>query len=374
MLSPPFALERSPQIHRDQASLPSHRLGCEFTIVETILVLPFVLLLFISSPIMASIVRNVVNWSAQHGRSSPQMQSDMCEVCGKRPKFVEKGHKHPYCGRTCASKTSQSSGKSSSPTTPITVNTTTAKTCLIPGCPYDAKFQGYCDPEHAMEAVKSGQAQGCDMCHDQPVSINIRASRGSSARKLCVGCNRALTGGTQLKELGNRDSQFQDVRKRFIQEWNVQGEALPTVNKVYQVIVPRDHLSRYAAHKKTLHKAQEMRTYHASLMLCDLGTKGPFICERQGCGICSVLRSSFEAFAFGDKHQQGRFGPGIYTQMNPKLADKEATTITTSPYRIMVACDILVDADQEPISMDDEPAFTKTSDAIKAAYVIVYSM
>ncbi|KAJ4480118.1 hypothetical protein J3R30DRAFT_3701465 [Lentinula aciculospora] len=342
---------------------------------------------------MAALVRNVVNWSAQHSRdrggqeqSPSQIQRDMCEVCGKKPKFVERGHKHPYCSRTCAGKTQTSpspsggTGKSpnSSPTAtmPLTVSTTTSKTCLLSGCHYVAVFQGFCDPEHAVEAVNLGQVEGCDMCHDQPVSVNSRPSRSSSARKLCVGCDRALRGGAQLRELGSRDGKFQHVRKHFIAEWNARNEGLPTVDKVYQVIVPREQLSRSAAYRKTLANPHEIRTYYASLMLCDLGTKGPFLCERKGCGVCSVVRSSFKTFAFEEEQEQGskddRFGPGIYTFVNPKLADTEATTSTASPYRVMVACDVLVDAGQE-ISADDS-VFVASSDAINAAYVVMYSM
>ncbi|KAJ3886761.1 hypothetical protein GG344DRAFT_56887 [Lentinula edodes] len=345
---------------------------------------------------MAAIVRNVVNWSAQHGSrdrgttgqlsSSHQVQqrSDMCEVCGKKPKFVERGQKHPYCSRTCAVNTTTSP-------------TTASKTCLLAGCHYDAVFQGFCDPEHAMEAVKMGHVEGCDMCRDQPVSVNARPSRGSSARKLCVGCDRALRGGAQLKELGSKDSKFQEVRKHFIAEWNARNEGLPTVDKVFQVIVPREQLSRYSAYRKNLTNPREIRTYHASLMLCDLGSKGPFLCERKGCGICSVVRSSFKTFAFEEDYEQGRFGPGIYTFVNPKLADTEATTSSTSPYRVMVACDVLVDAGQEASHIHylsktvdnslaifffhlsskipaEDSVFVASSEAINAAYVVMYSM
>ncbi|KAJ3714950.1 hypothetical protein DFJ43DRAFT_1213613 [Lentinula guzmanii] len=334
---------------------------------------------------MAAIVRNVVNWSVQQGHSSSQIQRDMCEVgnnillgfmnkvCGKKPKFVERGHKHPYCSRTCAGKTSGGIGKASSPTTTthLTVNTA-SNTCLLTGCNYDAVFQGFCDPVHAMEAVKLGQIDGCDKCHDQPVSTNARPSRGSSTGKLCAGCDRALRGGTQLKELGSRDSKFREVRKQLIGKWNTRNEGLPTVDKIYQVLVPRDQLSRYASYRKTLTNSREIRTYHASLMLCDLGTKGPCLCERKGCGICSVVRSSFKTFAFEEEYEQGRFGQGIYTFVNPGLADKEATTSTTSPYRVMIACDVVVSAEQEV--PDDDSVFVASSDAINSAYIVMYSM
>jgi len=195
---------------------------------------------------------------------------------------------------------------------------------------------------------------------------------GGPSRKLCVGCDRAARGGAQLRELGNKDSKFQQVRKQFIGEWTIGHEGLPTVDKVYQVLVPREELGRYAAYRKNLNTPQEIRTYHASLVVCDLGTKGPFLCERTSCGVCTVVRSSFHSFAFEEQYNQGRFGPGIYTSTNPRLADRHATSCISSPYRVMVACDTLLEADYQVSS--DEPVFVGIPDAINAAYVIMYSM
>ncbi|KDQ55583.1 hypothetical protein JAAARDRAFT_180378, partial [Jaapia argillacea MUCL 33604] len=32
----------------------------------------------------------------------PQTPAHLCENCGTRPKFIENGHQHPFCGKTCA--------------------------------------------------------------------------------------------------------------------------------------------------------------------------------------------------------------------------------------------------------------------------------
>lgn len=67
-------------------------------------------------------------------------------------------------------------------------------------------------------------------------------------------------------------------------------------------------------------------------------------------GEISFVHQSFRLENSGSlfmDHNEDRFGPGIYTFVNPKLADTEATTSSTSPYRVMVACDVLVDAGQE---------------------------
>lgn len=37
-----------------------------------------------------------------------------------------------------------------------------------------------------------------------------------------------------------------------------------------------------------------------------------------------------------------RFGEGIYSYRNPACADRFSTSCTTSPYRVMIACDTFV--------------------------------
>lgn len=39
-----------------------------------------------------------------------------------------------------------------------------------------------------------------------------------------------------------------------------------------------------------------------------------------------------------------RYGSGIYSYPNPALADEHSTSCTSSPYRVMIACDIVVSA------------------------------
>lgn len=38
-----------------------------------------------------------------------------------------------------------------------------------------------------------------------------------------------------------------------------------------------------------------------------------------------------------------RFGDGIYSYRNPALADNFATSCTSSPHRVMIACDLVVE-------------------------------
>ncbi|KAE9389859.1 hypothetical protein BT96DRAFT_1024859 [Gymnopus androsaceus JB14] len=216
---------------------------------------------------MAAIVRNVVNWSAQHHIGQPlRLQCNViCARSAKRnPSLSNGGHKHPYCSRTCAAKIvpnmnnnpnhhqqnghgNQHSGMSSS-SGPSPTSTAS------PATPAPTPTSNY------LEAVRLGQVEACEMCRDQPRFTGSGLSRmrvGGPSRKLCVGCDRAARGGAQLRELGNKDSKFQQVRKQFIGEWTIGHEGLPTVDKVYQVLVPREELGRIAAYRQVVEKVPE---------------------------------------------------------------------------------------------------------------------
>ena len=51
-------------------------------------------------------------------------------------------------------------------------------------------------------------------------------------------------------------------------------------------------------------------------------------------------------------HSFARFGPGIYSKRYGKAADRHATSCTTSPYRIMVICKVIVMGTDGEISSD----------------------
>jgi hypothetical protein len=51
-----------------------------------------------------------------------------------------------------------------------------------------------------------------------------------------------------------------------------------------------------------------------------------------------------------ETHPSGiSFGDGVYSYRNPALADNFATSCTSSPYRVMIACDVAVEPAQTRI-------------------------
>ena len=67
------------------------------------------------------------------------------------------------------------------------------------------------------------------------------------------------------------------------------------------------------------------------------------------------------------------YGDGVYSCINPALANIHATSSTSSPYRVMLACDVLIaDQDDEKQVDDGERVYVANADAIIPSFVILY--
>ncbi|KAJ7081841.1 hypothetical protein B0H15DRAFT_940396 [Mycena belliarum] len=300
---------------------------------------------------------SILQWATRHKAQTP-VQTDLCEVkwsgywwwaqCGLKPKFVEPGgSRHPYCSRSCAK---QAQGPSPS-------------ACALRGCRATGKpaFSNFCSDDHGRQAVRQGQVEGCESCHEYP-----RASGD-----VCIACDRKST-GPRLREVSIGGTTFKTVRAQFLSEWDGPSAAPPKVEKVYQISVPRDVRVRHDAYRANQRATEEVRTFHSSQCICDLGTKAPTSCDFKSCGICRIVKSSFHELAFGETYNNGRFGEGIYSYRNPSLADVHATSATSTPYRVTIACDVSVEASFE--IPDEQSVFVPSADAIVPAYIIMYTV
>ncbi|KAJ2932509.1 hypothetical protein H1R20_g4585, partial [Candolleomyces eurysporus] len=274
------------------------------------------------------------------------------KICGKKPKFVDNGFKHPYCSRSCARSVP---GGGTNPTA-----------CALRGCRATGKpaFANFCSDAHAREGVKQGRVDGCEHCKVQPRSMG----------SLCIPCDRASRGGPRLRELHPDGATFKALRAQFLSEWEPSKQT-PSFEKVYEVLLPQDTRARHEQFRARNPAFQEIRSFHSSQCICDLGVKEPTLCNFKSCGICSIIKSSFKSFAFGVPSNQGRFGDGIYSYRNPRLADRFATSCTSSPYRVMIAGDVCVEPEQcdENQTGDEESLFAQSAEAIIPVYVIMYA-
>lgn len=254
-------------------------------------------------------------------------QARLCEVCGKKPKFVEGNVEHPYCGRACA----RHAGNA-----PIA--------CKFPNCKYTGKpaLSGYCSQAHARDAPRN----------------EVQNTQASSPI---------------LRELDVNGPTFKELESTFSSRWR-SSTILPTIKKVYEVTDTASNRKKYDDFKAKLaatDPVEEIKTFYSHQCICDLGTKGPTLCEFKSCGICMVVKSSFRRFVFDRKADHGRLGDGIYTHLDASQADKAATSCTTSPYRVMTMCRIAKPSNPSVLG-DFDPVFCHMADEILPEYIVMY--
>ncbi|KAF9463919.1 hypothetical protein BDZ94DRAFT_1217417 [Collybia nuda] len=302
---------------------------------------------------MRSLVTTMSNWRSSSSSSSTQPAQiavqDLCEICGKKPKFIDKGVKHPYCSRTCARK-----GQGPTPAG-----------CILQGCHATGKpaFANFCSEAHAKEAVRRGTILGCDNCNTQPRTVG----------DLCIACDRVARTEARIRELDADGTIFKNLRSQFLSEWE-SNDATPTIEKVYEITASRDARARRDAYRAKYRGAEEIRTFHSSQCICNLGYKNLALCTFKSCGICCIAKSAFKDLAFGASFNTGRFGDGIYSYRNPALADRFSTSSISSPFRAMLACDAIIEPGKAPAEDETEtPIFSLTADAILPVYIILYT-
>lgn len=148
---------------------------------------------------------------------------------------------------------------------------------------------------HTRSMYRLGQVEGCQKCAIQPRTVG----------PLCIPCDRRESVGPRLRELNADGSTFKSLRAQFLSEWE-SSEGSPSFAKAYEIILPRDVRIRHDQYRSSNPKFEEVRSFHSSQCICDLGFKDSALCSFKSCGICCPIKSSFKSFAFGAPANKGR--------------------------------------------------------------------
>jgi hypothetical protein len=76
------------------------------------------------------------------------------------------------------------------------------------------------------------------------------------------------------------------------------------------------------------HTFDEVRSFHSSQCICDLGTKEAVLCSLKSCGICQITKSRFKSFAFGVLYNSGRSVVDWFLKRKPNSPDGKSASET----------------------------------------------
>ncbi|KAG2111733.1 hypothetical protein DEU56DRAFT_919961 [Suillus clintonianus] len=281
--------------------------------------------------------------------------ANMCEACGNKPKYVDpSGMQHSYCGRSCAR----------------TMVGKAASECSLKGCsnPGNA-FNGFCSVDHAKQGSAVSPPSASPGPKTQPQTHNHNGT-GRTKPKPPLDI-------VHLSEIPSSTT----VWREFVREWNskwLSQEGSALVEKLYEISYPTsisDAQDKYLQGTQATGQARILRTFHASQCICDMGTKGPMLCKWNSCGICNVVGSAFKGVAFGVQYNTGRQGKGLYSSRNPASADRLATSCLSSPYRVVIACDVVLpqNLDKSTSVVAGDRVVVRVSEAIIPRFVVMYT-
>jgi hypothetical protein len=172
------------------------------------------------------------------------------------------------------------------------------------------------------------------------------------ATELCEICTAHQDHFTYLEEVPLKGDLFKAVRSYIDQDRK--SSAFIEVERILEVHPAKIAKAAFETARQRLAingAVQTLNGYFTDLAICNIGSPSLDLCKNKTCGICSVLKSSFKVFAFGANSQDGPSGNGIYISKTAALADPAATSSTSTPYRVLICCEILSGRERSRMSL-----------------------
>ncbi|KAL4062339.1 hypothetical protein J3A83DRAFT_1864565 [Scleroderma citrinum] len=280
--------------------------------------------------------------------------SNLCEVCGIKAKYVDtSGVIHSYCGRTCAARGAAAGAAMKSPP------------CKIRGCSNveDPTLPGFCSEDHAKRGVNIGLVQACARCKSLP----------QSSGQMCARCVQLPVDEPKIYDINSSGTVWREFQREWNDRWKDGGSA--TIEKLFEISYSPVIVAEKESYASSSGGMRLFRTFHASQCICDMGTNGTVLCTWASCGVCNIVKSAFKGVSFGAPHNKGRHGNGLYSCTSSSRADRYATSCLSSPYRVMIACDVVlpqVPSKNSSVLMDDL-VVVRDSAAISPRYIVMYT-
>lgn len=272
-----------------------------------------------------------------------------CKNCQERPVYVENGRIHDFCGRRCASNTSNVTNTAITRSPSVSASSAVCRTssCNLPvyvGA--DGTASQWCSHRHREQALRDGSTEACLFCRKFPKALVNNEMSEYCSRK----CGQAaMSLAPAILPIKNEYEGFKDVNKQFIDSWKHQTR-IPTVIKIWRILGLKTLLDDFSRYKLSIERKRNIpggnsrRRWHGTVRACRLGDDDSqrTLCTNRSCSLCRIIESSFKLAQFGQRTNYGRFGAGIYTSATSSKANDYVSEQGASPYRSMLLNDVVI--------------------------------
>lgn len=209
---------------------------------------------------------------------------------------------------------------------------------------------------------------------------------------------------SRLRLLGSYDEEYEKVVRLFLDGWLHEKKSFPHVYRIFRIETPESLINPYLQYYESIRQITgknsgvEHLLFHGTSRACALGEAEDSVrlCRLPQCGLCSIIRSSFDIKLCGTKRNFCRFGQGIYTTRCSSKADDYCSSERTDlKLRCLLVNTVVVGWQNKctrnkkslvnpgpgyhsvlgvpGVDLNYEETVVYNNDAIRPAFLIVYS-
>ncbi|KAG8791390.1 hypothetical protein FRC16_000430, partial [Serendipita sp. 398] len=192
-------------------------------------------------------------------------------------------------------------------------------------------------------------AKGCVICKTAPYDVTRKSL---FCGVVCVQKSGTMAPG--IIEIPPTHPKFTDIANQFQTKWLHTNVPFKPAKHIYFVLISATSEADYAAYRAKVEQegnfvqrgrpeGNENRRFHGTTRQCTLGDPGNTqLCSNQTCGLCGIIRTSFDLKFYKGKTGWGRFGCGLYTSATSSKSESYTTNKTPSPYKAMLMAKVVV--------------------------------
>ncbi|CAG7848332.1 SubName: Full=Uncharacterized protein {ECO:0000313/EMBL:CCA74101.1} [Serendipita indica DSM 11827] len=157
-----------------------------------------------------------------------------------------------------------------------------------------------------------------------------------------------------IVEIPSDHPKFSEVAHQFNSKWLHTNNPARPARFIYIILCSEAQNASYNAYRDRVERegnfiargrtpGNENRRFHGTTRACLLGDPGNTqLCSITTCGLCGIIRTSFDLKFYKGKTGWGRFGCGLYTSATSSKSDSYTTNKVPSQYKAMLLNKVVV--------------------------------
>lgn len=251
---------------------------------------------------------------------------EMCENCGMSPKFGQS----EYCSRACKTEYERKGLDKPAARAPTQIEYPCEECGELP---------------RAQRREPSGSTVIYPYC-GQTICTKLPSVPPVSVSSIPTPAAVGHSDSISIQPEDPRDPVVKTVLHNMESRWASGDTRLKEIKAVYRLDLSASIYRRFDTALQMNISSTVITSYYGARNACGIGSDGVAPknpCTMDSCAMCTVIRSAFASYVYGNASHHGVYGPGIYTYTNPALAHRATAPIRheNAENRAIIQCRVV---------------------------------